>query len=275
MFGPLKQEWAKEVHKWRMESQEPLTRLHFSLMLSRVMKNRLTEGTIKSGFSTCGLFPWNPQAIDYSKCLTINSSHIDINMTENTVIETSPEPNTSNDHVKNLGHDYLENLIGDHLLELFKEELELNDDLWSGPTESKDLFSVWRSYLLSSGITEVQNEREILEYFSPNDIESWPILLDNSDSTVRSNNKTIIDVSFIQSCSTANEPSSEEKRRDELAKQLSLETGRKGVSSPFKRNRLWPNTPEKKRKVYRRLQMPSVVTSRKFQEYEEKKQKEK
>jgi len=62
IFGSLKQEWAKEVHKWRMQTQESLNKMQFSPMLNIVIMTRLTEATIKSGFSACDLFSWNPQA---------------------------------------------------------------------------------------------------------------------------------------------------------------------------------------------------------------------
>lgn len=120
MFGPLKQEWAKEVHKWRMQTQEPLNKMQFSPMLNTVIKTRLTEATIKSGFSTCGLFLWNPQAIDYSKCLTTSCDPEPNNLDPNNIpIPTSPELNNNQ-----LGHSYLETIINKQTLQQFKEELD-------------------------------------------------------------------------------------------------------------------------------------------------------
>ncbi|CAH1710854.1 unnamed protein product [Aphis gossypii] len=272
MFGPLKQEWAKEVHKWRMQTQEPLNKMQFSPMLNTVIKTRLTEATIKSGFATCGLYPWNPQAIDYSKCLTTSCDPEPSNPDpDNIPLPTSVELNNNQ-----LGHNYLEIIINKQTLQQFKEEL--NNDVWTGPTEAKDLFEVWRtSYLLSSGTTVEEDQCVMIDNLTPETFDYIPTL---NKQILEPNVETIVesvDLSNTPSCSTAfpKDPTSEEKRRNKLAEKISPHTGGKGVPSPFKKNLLWPKTPEKRNKVNRRLRMPSVVTSKKFQEFEEKKLKEK
>lgn len=81
IFGPLKKEWVKVVHDWRMTSEDPLTKYHFAPLLDKVITNRLTKQTIKNGFRTTGLYPWDSKAIDYSKCLkkdVPNETEIDI-----------------------------------------------------------------------------------------------------------------------------------------------------------------------------------------------------
>jgi len=68
MFGPLKKEWTKEVHEWRMTTDDQLTKHDFAPLLNKVINNRLTKKTIQNGFRTTGLYPWDSKAIDYSKC---------------------------------------------------------------------------------------------------------------------------------------------------------------------------------------------------------------
>lgn len=63
-FGPLKKEWAKEVHDWRMKSQDLLTKYEFAPLLNQVINTRLTKETVKNGFRTTRLFPWDSSAID-------------------------------------------------------------------------------------------------------------------------------------------------------------------------------------------------------------------
>jgi len=39
IFGPLKKEWAKEVHEWHMTTEDPLTKHDFAPLLNKVINN--------------------------------------------------------------------------------------------------------------------------------------------------------------------------------------------------------------------------------------------
>lgn len=76
IFKPLKNGWQKAVHKWRKNNVEKkLTKLCFAPILKIVVDNCINQSSIVNGFRTCGLYPFNPNAIDYTKCLGKNSEH--------------------------------------------------------------------------------------------------------------------------------------------------------------------------------------------------------
>ncbi|XP_065078976.1 uncharacterized protein LOC135701956 [Ochlerotatus camptorhynchus] len=70
IFGPLKSSWGKVVDLWR--SNHPTERMSlatFGQLLQEAMNKALKQSTIMNGFSACGLYPFNPDAINYSKCI--------------------------------------------------------------------------------------------------------------------------------------------------------------------------------------------------------------
>lgn len=70
IFGPLKNSWRNVVDIWR--SDHPAERISlatFGQLLQDAMNKALKKSTIINGFSACGLYPFNADAINYSKCL--------------------------------------------------------------------------------------------------------------------------------------------------------------------------------------------------------------
>lgn len=63
------------------------------------------------------------------------------------------------------------------------------------------------------------------------------------------------------------------KRHEDLLKTILPETNGKGVPSPFKKHLFWPESP-KKTTNKKRVKLPSVVSSKEWQAYEEKKRAE-
>lgn len=69
-FKPLKTAWKKGVLEWRRNNlTKTLTKVDFGVVLAITLEKHLKETIVKNGFKACGLYPWNPNAIDYSKCL--------------------------------------------------------------------------------------------------------------------------------------------------------------------------------------------------------------
>lgn len=70
IFRPLKISWAKTLDTWRTNQPgQGVSLTTFGPLLERAMNESFKKSTIINGFSTCGLFPYNPDAIDYSKCI--------------------------------------------------------------------------------------------------------------------------------------------------------------------------------------------------------------
>lgn len=78
-FKPLKNGWKKAVLEWRR--QNPFTKLgkeHFAPILNTALTNLKSETVIK-GFEACGLYPWNADRIDFTKCLGRSATLTDPN----------------------------------------------------------------------------------------------------------------------------------------------------------------------------------------------------
>ena len=70
-FKPLKSYWRSEVIDFQWEHPNSVVRRkHVALLLQNVLK-KVTKESIINGFRACGLYPINPDGVDYSKCLDV------------------------------------------------------------------------------------------------------------------------------------------------------------------------------------------------------------
>lgn len=83
-FKPLKSGWKKGILECRRTHMtEAVTKEHVALILKTVVE-QIKQNTVISGFKACGLVPWNPDSIDFSKCLGRNSTKSADNEQNNT-----------------------------------------------------------------------------------------------------------------------------------------------------------------------------------------------
>lgn len=69
-FKPLKSSWNNKVLEWRRNNpMESLTKEKFAPLLFEAIHNSISVETIKKGFRACGLYPFNKNSINPSKCL--------------------------------------------------------------------------------------------------------------------------------------------------------------------------------------------------------------
>lgn len=69
-FKPLKNGWKTEVLQFRRSNPyNVVTKETFAPILQKVINNHLKTETVRNGFKASGIYPWCPDAIDYSKCL--------------------------------------------------------------------------------------------------------------------------------------------------------------------------------------------------------------
>ncbi|KAJ8941908.1 hypothetical protein NQ314_010253 [Rhamnusium bicolor] len=72
VFKPLKSEWKKIIHQWLRKPENinsAVTKTTFCPLLKTVLEKPSLPQTIINGFKKCGLFPFNPDAPDYTKCV--------------------------------------------------------------------------------------------------------------------------------------------------------------------------------------------------------------
>lgn len=93
VFKPLKDEWKKVVEEWRSgHCGEIFTLAHFGPVLVETVKRGIKSDSIVNGFRKCGLFPFNPDNVDYSKFLARKRKPSDDHATVNSSVVESCNP---------------------------------------------------------------------------------------------------------------------------------------------------------------------------------------
>lgn len=95
IFKPLKNAWKAAVSEWQDRNNgEMFTLNHFAVVLQEAMKRGIVANSIINGFKACGLQPFDPDSIDYSKCIaksTTPAPNPNVSQELNPPNVTSPE----------------------------------------------------------------------------------------------------------------------------------------------------------------------------------------
>ncbi|XP_022191510.2 proteoglycan 4-like isoform X1 [Nilaparvata lugens] len=315
-----------------------LKKFNFAPLLKEVLDKTMNESTIKNGFRVCGLYPFNVNSVDFTKCNIMSTG------TKETELKGSGQKHHAEKEVI-LKH--IESFIDPNTLQQFKETYKLFTPIWNGSESSHDLYVVWKKIKDETRVETYQTEDlqidndlqddnlgidilpiEDLGLGPFNDLTDDDPVIDNQPSCSTSIHppkptptkpscstsihpskptptKPSCSTSIHQSkptptkpsCSTSIHPSKPTPtkpscstsihqskptprpksplRREKLAKVLSPETEGNNVPFPLKDILLWPGTPTKSNLKRTKTRMPSVVTSLKWLDYEDKKRKKK
>lgn len=105
LFMSLKVLWKQAVNDFRgRESDKILSKSDFASVFKNAFE-QIAEKTIVNGFRACGLYPWNPDAIEYSKCLGKtnggdNDNEIDSDSED--VVVSGPEVTVHHDSIETI-----------------------------------------------------------------------------------------------------------------------------------------------------------------------------
>nr|CAI5849565.1 unnamed protein product [Callosobruchus analis] len=180
-FKPLKSYWKKGVLEWRRKHySEALTQERFAPILKTVIENYIKPDIIRHGFRATGLFPWNADVIDYSKCLGKAKTR------NNSIIKS---PSSTISYCK------FQELVGKNLI----EQLEAADVMM--PQRSEEflaLHKLWKAFhtedegpiQVDPTQTDIDLNQDTIDYTI--DIENIPIILENSLPLDRFNNDSPI-----------------------------------------------------------------------------------
>ncbi|KAE8749581.1 hypothetical protein FOCC_FOCC003569 [Frankliniella occidentalis] len=117
LFHPIKSGWNKAVAAWRMKNPlEAVTKSHVAPILATVLDSKDLKTTCQNGFRVTGLCPWNPDAVDYSKCLGKRE--------ENKELPASPEDAEK----KTLSFETFCEIIGDEKVKICKAMQEQREE---------------------------------------------------------------------------------------------------------------------------------------------------
>ncbi|KAJ8967159.1 hypothetical protein NQ314_003047 [Rhamnusium bicolor] len=100
VFRSLKQEWRNTVKKWQSRLEDvnsTVNKTNFCILLNETLKNTKMEKDIISGFRKCGLYPRDPNKVDYTKCIQNQRENINMNKEQYPKEENAKSSITSED----------------------------------------------------------------------------------------------------------------------------------------------------------------------------------
>lgn len=286
VFRVLKENWKKKVHQWRLNhlDQPVLKKIHFARLLEETLAEFITPSILQNGFRKTGLVPWNPEAVDYSKIPALT----------NDVAPSTYRSSTSEE--LRVGLEILEKYIEEDKLSSFRS----SNDVWEGNMNDHSLFLLWKkikndcdnsipSISQSSGEVDHTNHTEEIQ---DEEVEERVGMPDENINNEIIENRKVEEAVFI-----AEQNLNNKKERTDMTYQcvtpndsprnpplsqnassggsISSKSGDKLIPSPFKRALFWPENTEKPGKRRSKEKIPSVVTSKQWQEYHEKKEEAK
>jgi hypothetical protein len=180
-FRPIKNNWKTGVLAWRREHPaEELTKEVFANILEKVV-NSIKSTTLVNGFRTCGLFPWNPDSIDYSKCLGKAPER------------TTTEPQAHHD-TRTINYSTFKKIVGHETIGNFKNLDKANIMLDENVLK---LYRLWEEFFVDETIDETHKEpnfdrtdNEFIDEF----LSSIPVITEEEYTKMKdeSNNNNIL-----------------------------------------------------------------------------------
>lgn len=263
VFRPLKVNWRATIADWKKKTGNlSVTRVLFGPLFESCLDS-ITPYIIKNGFRKCGLFPFNVQAVDFTKCMSDKSR----------VYETSGEiqvkPTSFNvEHLL-----FIESLMPSGRAEEFRRSEKTG---WKGPESAKELFDMWiklRQRLMPAiqgNATDEENGLSNLR--STNDEIGQNISNDRNEDNARSevspknkemNNETNLSCtdSVLHNASTSLTPVQS--------------TSKVCVSPAFLNHIIWPTESPKKCSKRKRERLPHAASSKAWLTYWENKENDK
>ena len=178
IFRGLKKFWKQEVSSHAQNSTKIITKVNFAPIFRKAYDKAANEQVIKNAFECCGLYPFNPNRVDYSKCMS--NRHKEIRKNHETTESDCDAP--APDMISNIEAD-----IPSDILDGFEEAYKTG----TLPLSELILFKVWKKYkyeefphsLVNKNISNDCNENmsRMSEDLSENaDVENLQIV--NSDT---------------------------------------------------------------------------------------------
>lgn len=76
IFKPLKTAWKQVVQNHKQTTNKYITKSTFAPLFQKAFDQAINENTIKNGFRCCGLYPLDPDAVNYSKTMSFRRNEI-------------------------------------------------------------------------------------------------------------------------------------------------------------------------------------------------------
>lgn len=138
-FRPLKEYWNQILVDWRIDHRGgQLPKCEIAPLLKKAVDkmDNLTS-TLVNGFKRCGLFPFDPESVNYSSLTSENSA-----VPEPSPVEVESLVTQSDGGIRESTMEYFESYLSPQQMKCFKDNLKMRN--WTGPTEDTGLFAVWK-----------------------------------------------------------------------------------------------------------------------------------
>jgi hypothetical protein len=268
-FSPIKGAWKNIVRQFHTDHPgEAVTKLNIASLLTKVIAT-IKPDTLINGFRACGLCPWSPDAVDYSKCLGSTNVKTVSNQEKESMLKT-----------KTMSYSLFQKIVGDKILEKFKTVSRSSLEI-----DSLKLYNIWEYFQNKSSSdaepTPGNTDKNIVENVSLNDSvnvnysndlhENQSEHFDSSEAIFDRDNPDNINAIQEQEQVSQEQLNNNVKER----RQLTPEPGPSGIThsslvktitadssiSPFL---AWPHSPKRKGKIQVE-RTPYALTSAKFQ----------
>ena len=149
IYKCVKTEWRKVELQHQQSSTEPITRINFAPLFAAAHANAAKPRTIQNAFRRSGLFPFNPENVDYSKCMSTRHEEIRLlEATEKILLENKSVRQEASQEVV-LADSLLcdiESKLPPEVKSLFLSAYESQEE----PRIEKLLFSIWKKAKINS-----------------------------------------------------------------------------------------------------------------------------
>ncbi|XP_031358776.1 uncharacterized protein LOC116182378 [Photinus pyralis] len=286
LFFPLKCKWKNVVSEWKKSNNNKIVnKATFPILLEKSVQQISLE-TVKNGFRKCGLYPFDVEAVDFSKCMR-DSSRILGDSTKN---ETTKPTTFDVPHFL-----YFDSLISSERREQFKQA-EAGE--WIGDESAKELYYVWRKLKKRCQDQKTENilldteNQETRQKTSDTELENNIETTNQETEYQETSNTELEDIiettnqeaGYNKYCDATNniliereEDAAKEQKRviihsDITLKLPVLQSGTKKVSAAFLDHIFWPEESPEKKEISKKEKLPYATTSRKWLQFHEEKE---
>ncbi|XP_050552311.1 uncharacterized protein LOC118281061 [Spodoptera frugiperda] len=188
-FKPMKNAWKKSVLNWRRNNlTKTLTKIDFGPILSAALDNYIKPSSIVNGFKSCGLCPWNPNAIDFSKCLGKNC-------TSTTNLQLNSEHQTHTMTLKKF-----QEIVGPSILKNLRPDCVIKNPFQNALVKVYNYLKTESADIVDQEIEHIQKKSFLID-------DSWvpiddiPVILDESLEDLGNLKNVDIVSNSIENCS--------------------------------------------------------------------------
>lgn len=267
VFRSLKHNWSKEVEDFRSEHKyQPITKGLFGPLLEKALM-KITKETVSNGFKICGLYPFDADSIDYSKCME------NVSRTMDRGVKLKPAQ---------LGFSHLLHVEScmryGRTQEFRKTYAEAKK--WEGDESALELYNVWYKIRKSLENEEVEDvstyEKELFQAEAEpglNQLEASPSQPQPGTSQEEELVEAEAEPSPYQLEASPSQPlpgTSQQSNEPLTFHQLQAN---KDISPQFYKNVVWPEDTPPKNPKKRLMKFPQGSGARKWLQYYEEKKK--